>query len=83
MAEARCRRRRAAKSSASGAVGRQGWRGEWASVVRGSAGEQGPGTGRDEGGSATRRLSARACKTCALGAPRARTGHARRNARAA
>ena len=83
MAEARCRRRRAAKSSASGAVGGQGWRGEWARLVRVSAGEQGPGTGRGEGASATRRLGARACKMCSLGAPRARTGHVRRNARAA
>ena len=51
-------------------------------LVRGSAGEQGPGTGRVECGSVARRLSARACKTCALGAPRARTEPARRNARA-
>ena len=55
---------------------------EGASVWRGSAGELGPVTGRVEGGSAARRLSARACKTCALGAPRARTGPTRRNARA-
>ena len=73
------------KASDGGAVGRQGsleGTGEWARVVRVSAGEQGPGAGRGEGGSATRRLGARACKTCALGAPRARTGRARRNANA-
>ena len=35
-------------------------------LVRGSAVEQGPGTGRVECGSAARRLSARACKTCLL-----------------
>ena len=72
-------------SSAGDAVGRQcGLEvcGEGASVWRGSAGELGPGTGRVEGGSAARRLSARACKTCALGAPRARTAGVRRNASA-
>ena len=83
MAEAHCRRRRAAKSSASGVAGRQRCRGGWASVVRVSVGEPGPCAGCGGGGSATRRLGARACKTCALGAPRARTERVRQNARAA
>ena len=41
---------------------------------------EGPGSGHVERGSAACRRSARACKTCALGAPRARTAGARRNA---
>ena len=56
--------------------------GERASAWRGSAGEQGSEMGRDEGGSVACRRSARACKTCALGAPRARMAGARRNASA-
>ena len=62
----------------------QGARGivEQGRLVRGSAMQRGPGPGRVECGSAACRLSARACKTCVLGAPRARTAPARRNASA-
>ena len=62
----------------SGAVGRQCGlerTGEWARVVRGSVGEQGPGVRRGD-------PCARTCKTRALGAPSTRMLHARRNARA-
>ena len=76
----RCRRRRAAKAALQGARESLEGTGERASAWSGSAGEQGPEMGRDEGGRAACRLSARACKTCALGAPRARTAGARRNA---
>ena len=76
----RCRRRRAAKAALQGARESLEGTGERASAWRGSAGEQGSEMGRDEGGSAACRRSARACKTCALGAPRARTAGVRRNA---
>ena len=49
-------------------------RARWLRVAKGQH-------GRGEGSSETRRLGARACKTCALGAPRARARHARQNAR--
>ena len=60
-------------SSRGGSAAREGAgvlavRGEWPERARG-------------GGSGTRRLGARACKTCALGAPRARTLGVRRNAK--
>ena len=73
----RYRRRRAAKALCQRRcrAPEMAWRG--GELVRGSAVEQGPGTGRVECGSAARRLSARACKMCALGAPRARTEPAR------
>ena len=51
-------------------------------LVHGSAMQRGPGSGRVACGSAACRRSARACKTCTLGAPRARTAPARRNASA-
>jgi len=77
-----CQCRHAAKAALQGARESLEGTGERASAWRGSAGEQGSEMGRDEGGSAACRRSARACKTCALGAPRARTAPARRNASA-
>ena len=78
----RCRRQRAAKAALQGARASLEGTGERASAWRGSAGGQGSEMGCDEGGSAACRRSARACKTGALGVPRARTAPARRNASA-
>ena len=56
----RCRRRRATKAALQGAWESLECTGERASARRGSAGEQGSEMGRDEGGSAACRRSARA-----------------------
>ena len=78
LAETRCGRRRAAKSSDGGAVGCLGGLarcGEKGSAWRGFAERAKPR-------GATRRLERGTCKTRALLAPRACMGRARQNARA-